>query len=158
MCHNGNCSCGVKEPLKIDIKYFSKEIDKVKKIGGERSNWFDLRAAERVELKAGQCAKIRLGVGMKLPKGYEAYIVPRSSTFGTWKVMQTNHKAVIDEAYCGDEDEWMLPVYAFEDTVIEVNDRICQFRIQEKMPDVVFNEVEHLEDKSRGGFGTSGKQ
>ena len=139
----------------IKIKYFDKEIDKIKKIS--TGDWVDLRSAETVHLKKGEFHLIPLGVGMILPSGYEAHIVPRSSTYKNFKVIQTNHMGVIDNSYCGDTDQWMMPVIAMEDTVINKNDRICQFRITEKMPTIEFDEVEHLYEVSRGGFGSTGK-
>lgn len=145
------------EELKLKIKYFSDEIDNIDYIG-VNSDWIDLRSSERVELKKGESAIIKLGVGIEIPKGYEAHIVPRSSTFKKWGIIQTNSMGVIDNSYSGDNDEWMLPVYATRDTVIEVNDRICQFRIMKNQPKIVFDIVEHLNDKNRGGFGSTGKQ
>lgn len=143
----------------IKIKYFTDKIEKLKYIGGStRSNWIDLRAAETIELKAGEFKLIPLGVAMKLPAGYEAHIAPRSSTFKTWGLIQCNSVGVVDESYCGDTDQWMMPVYATRDTTINVNDRVCQFRIIENQPTIEFVEVEHMEDESRGGFGSSGKQ
>ena len=143
--------------LNVKIKYFDKEIEKLTYIGGGKSNWIDLRSAETIHLKKGEFHLIPLGVGMILPSGYEAHIVPRSSTYKNFKVIQTNHMAVIDNSYCGDTDQWMMPVIAMEDTVINKNDRICQFRITEKMPTIEFDEVEHLYEVSRGGFGSTGK-
>ena len=93
---------------------------------------------------------------MELPKGYEAHVVPRSSTFKTWGILQTNSMAVIDESYCGDNDIWRYPVYVTRDTTIHKNDRICQFRIMKHQPTIEFEEVEHLEGEERGGFGSSG--
>ena len=93
---------------------------------------------------------------MELPKGYEAYIVPRSSTFKTWGILQTNSIGIIDESYCGDNDIWKMPVYATRDTMIHKNNRICQFRIEEHQPTIMFEEVENLEGEERGGFGSSG--
>lgn len=145
------------EELKLKIKYFSDEIDNIDYIG-VNSDWIDLRSSERVELKKGESAIIKLGVGIEIPEGYEAHIVPRSSTFKKWGIIQTNSMGVIDNSYSGDNDEWMLPVYATRDTVIEVNDRICQFRIMKNQPKIVFDIVEHLNDKNRGGFGSTGKQ
>lgn len=141
--------------MKIQIKYFSKAIDKLI-LPNKSANWIDLRAAEEVSLKAGEMKLIRLGVGMILPEGYEAHIVARSSTFKNFGVLQANAYGVVDETYCGEEDEWCFPAYAVRDTVIHVNDRICQFRIEEHQPTFEFEETEHLKDKSRGGFGTSG--
>ena len=141
---------------KIKIKYFDKNIDKIKKIN--KGDWIDLRSAEDVELKAGDFKLISLGVSMELPKGYEAHIVPRSSTFKTWGIIQANSMGIVDESYRGDNDIWKMPVYATRDTVIHKNDRICQFRIMEHQPTIEFDEVEHLEGEERGGFGSSGKQ
>lgn len=147
-------NCNYKTQRTIKIKYFDNEIDKIQKI--EKGDWIDLRAAETVELKAGEFKLIKLGVGMKLSDGYEAHIVPRSSTFKNFGIIQTNHCAIIDSSYCGDNDQWLLPAYALRNTVIHKNDRICQFRIVEKQPELTFEEVEHLEDTDRGGFGSTG--
>ena len=141
----------------IQIKYFTDEIEKLTYIDG-KSDWIDLRAAKEMELKAGQYAMIPLGVAMKLPEGYEAHIVPRSSTYKNYGLIQTNHMGVVDESYCGDNDQWHMPVYALRDTVIHVNDRICQCRIMEHQPKIVFEEVENLNAPDRGGFGSTGKQ
>ena len=140
---------------KIKIKYFDKTIDKIKKI--DVGDWIDLRVVGTHELKKGEFKLLPLGVAMKLPKGYEAHVVPRSSTFKNYKIISTNHQGVIDERYCGDTDQWFFPAYALEDTVINHNDRICQFRIMKKQPAIVFEEVEELKDQSRGGFGSTGK-
>lgn len=142
---------------KIRIKYFTDAIEKLAYIDG-KSDWIDLRAAEDVTMKAGEFRLIPLGVGMKLPKGYEAHIVPRSSTFKNFGIIQTNHMGIIDASYCGDNDQWRMAVYAVRDTEIHVNDRICQFRIMENQPAVAFEEVEHLGSQDRGGFGSTGRQ
>ena len=141
----------------IKIKYFTDKIEKLTYIDG-KSDWIDLRAAESVDLKKGEFKLIPLGVAMELPKGYEAHIVPRSSTFKNFGIIQTNHQGVIDSSYCGDNDEWKMPVYAMRDTHIEVNDRICQVRIMENQPKIQFEEVKALTGVDRGGFGTTGKQ
>ena len=141
----------------IRIKYFSDKIDKLTYIDG-KSDWIDLRAAEDVTLKQGEFRLIPLGVGMELPRGYEAHVVPRSSTFKNYGIIQTNHQGVIDSSYCGDNDQWFMPVYALRDTQIHINDRICQFRIMENQPKIVFDEVEHLKHEDRSGHGSTGKQ
>lgn len=142
---------------KIRIKYFTDKIDKLEYIEG-KSDWIDLRASETVELKAGEFKLIPLGVAMELPKGYEAHVVPRSSTFKNYGILQTNSYGIIDCTYCGDEDMWRMPVYATRDTVIKQNDRICQFRIFENMPTIQFDETASLDNENRGGFGSTGKQ
>ena len=139
----------------IELKYFS-DIEKIKKV--DKGDWIDLRSAIDIELKKNEFKLIPLGVGMKLPEGYEAHIVPRSSTYKNFGIIQTNHQAVIDESYSGDNDQWFYPAYALRDTVIHKNDRICQFRIVEKQPEICFKEVNHLSDIDRGGIGSSGKQ
>lgn len=141
----------------IKIKYFTDRIEKLTYIDG-KSDWIDLRAAEDVSMKAGEFKLIPLGVAMELPEGYEAHVVPRSSTFKNYGIIQTNHQGVIDCSYCGDNDQWFMPVYAVRDTQIHVNDRICQFRIMENQPKLVFDEVAHLGHADRGGHGSTGKQ
>ncbi|HIS81157.1 MAG TPA: deoxyuridine 5'-triphosphate nucleotidohydrolase [Candidatus Scatomonas merdavium] len=139
---------------KIRIQYLDDTIERLCYIDG-KSDWIDLRAAEDVELKAGEFRLIHLGVAMQLPAGYEAHIVPRSSTFKNFGILQTNHMGVIDETYCGPEDWWRMPVYAVRDTVIHKNDRICQFRLMEHQPGIVFEEGK-LQGENRGGFGSTG--
>lgn len=141
----------------IRIKYFSEEIEKLTYIEG-KSDWIDLRAAQEVELKAGEFRLIPLGVAMELPKGYEAHVIPRSSTFKNFGVLQANSMGLIDESYCGDHDQWYFPALAMRDTVIHVNDRICQFRIMKHQPEIEFVETEHLTENDRGGFGSTGRQ
>lgn len=141
----------------IKIKYHSDEIEKLTYIDG-KSDWIDLRAAEEVELKAGDFKLINLGVSMKLPEGYEAHIAPRSSTFKNYGLLQVNSVGVVDNSYSSDKDIWRMPVWATRDTVVHVNDRICQFRIVKNQPKIDFVEVEHLEGVERGGFGSTGIQ
>lgn len=141
--------------MKIKIKYFTDKIDKLCYIDG-KSDWIDLRAAETVELKAGEFRLIPLGIAMQLPKGYEAHVVPRSSTFKNFGIIQTNSQGVIDEAYCGADDQWFFPAYALRDTVINTNDRICQFRIIEHQPQIEFVENSLESNIDRGGHGSTG--
>lgn len=123
----------------------------------ENGDWIDLRAAEDIEMKAGDFRLISLGVSMQLPEGYEAHIVPRSSTYKHWGIIQANHMGVIDNSYCGDNDIWKFPAIAIRDTQIYKNDRICQFRIVKKQPEFEFEEVDYLENNDRGGFGSTGQ-
>lgn len=138
----------------IRIQYLDDTIERLRYIDG-KSDWIDLRAAEDVELKAGEFRLVHLGVAMQLPEGYEAHIVPRSSSFKNFGIIQTNHMGVIDETYCGPNDWWRMPVYAVRDTVIRKNDRICQFRIMQHQPTIQFEEG-ILEGQDRGGFGSTG--
>ena len=140
--------------MKIDIKYHT-DIIPLEMV--ENGDWIDLRVAEDVRMKAGEFRIISLGVSMKLPEGYEAHIVPRSSTFKVWGILQTNHMGVIDNSYCGDDDVWGFPAFATRDVHIEKNSRICQFRLVKKMKKVDFKTVKSLGNKNRGGWGSSGK-
>ena len=140
--------------MKVLVKYFDEDIDKIQKI--DKGDWIDLRAAETIELKANQFKLIPLGVAMKLPDGYEAHVVPRSSTYKNFGIIQTNSVGIIDNSYCGDNDQWFFPAFALRDTVINKNDRICQFRIMEKQPAFDIEEVDHLGGEDRGGFGSTG--
>ena len=142
--------------LEIKIKYFDQEIEKIQKIS--KGDWIDLRCAERVELKAGEYKLLRLGVGMILPDGYEAHVLPRSSTPSKFGIILANSMGVIDNSYSGDADEWRFPAVAIRDTVIEKGDRIAQFRIMKNQPQIIFEEVEHLNEVSRGGIGSTGKR
>jgi len=139
----------------IKIKYLSNEIEKIEKI--TVGDWIDLRCAKETVLKGGEFALIPLGVAMQLPEGYEALMVPRSSTFKHFGIIQTNSMGVIDESYRGDNDQWHFPAYAMRDTVIHVNDRICQFRIVKHQPEIEFQKVEDLGNLDRGGIGSTGK-
>lgn len=137
----------------IKVKYHS-DIDRIEVI--PQGNWTDLRAAETVELKKGEYKMISLGVSMELPEGYEALVLPRSSTYKKYHVILANSMGVIDESYNGDNDIWRFLAYALEDTVIPKNERICQFRIIKHQPKVEFDEVVTLGNPDRGGCGSTG--
>ena len=147
----------------IRIKYFTDKIDKLAYIGG-KSDWIDLRAAERVELKKGEFKLIPLGVALALPKGYEAHVVPRSSTFKTYGVIQANSMGSRANSYWGPNEQcncpaqWKVPGLGGRDSVIAGPDRICQFRIMENQPELVFEEDSLEGNADRGGYGTTGRQ
>lgn len=138
----------------IKIKYHT-DIPPI--VVNPNGDWVDLRAAEDVTMKAGDFKLISLGVSMKLPEGYEAHIVPRSSTYKNWGVIQANHMGVVDNSYCGDNDIWRFPAIAIRDAHIYKNERICQFRIVKKQPELEFKVVGKLDSTDRGGFGSSGR-
>lgn len=140
--------------MEIKIKYL-RDIYPINQLGG--SDWIDLRAGETVEMEAGAYAMIPLGVAMELPAGYEALVAPRSSTFRKYGVILVNSIGVIDESYCGDNDEWNFLAFAVRDTIIPKNERICQFRIIEHQPTVELHEVETLGNPDRGGIGSTGR-
>ena len=150
--------------MKIKIKYFdnAKELNMI-----EKGKWCDLYANKDMFIPEGEKMMIPLGVAMQLPEGYEAHVVPRSSTFKTWGIIQTNHIGIIDNSYCGDNDQWFYPAYCLEPknfidnqygTLIRKGDKIAQFRIIEVQPKLEFEKVELLGNKDRGGFGSTGSK
>lgn len=146
---------GPRDGKVITVQYLN---DSVKRLSIEKKgDWIDLYAAETVELKQGEHKLIHLGVAMKLPEGYEAHLVPRSSTFKKWGIIQANHVGIIDNSYSGPEDWWKMSVIAMRDTVINKDDKICQFRIVERQPRIHFVEGK-MTDPSRGGFGSTGSK
>jgi len=153
--HNDNVSIYETYDNTILIKYHDPELVRIEKI--PKGDWIDLRAAERVELKAGDYMPISLGVSMKLPRGYEAHVLPRSSTFKNYGILLVNGMGIIDNSYSGNNDIWRFPAYATRDCLIEKNDRICQFTIVKSTTNnLVINEVEDLGDNNRGGLGSTG--
>lgn len=143
--------------MKIKIKYHA-DIDRLEYIGGsEKSNWIDLRSAEDVSMKAGEYRMFSLGVSMELPAGYEALILPRSSTFKKYGIILVNSMGVIDESYAGTNDVWQYLAYATRDTFIPKNERVCQFRIIGHQPEIEFEEVDSLDHPDRGGIGSTGR-
>ena len=156
--------------MKIKIKYFSKDYPRLEKIA--KGDWIDLRVdtikewnGEVVEdddwgtifYSKGDVIKVGVGVAMELPNGYEAEIRPRSSTFRNSGLIQTNSVGTIDNSYCGDNDEWMIEFIAMRDGTMKRFDRVCQFRIWENQPEFEFEEVDRLENKDRGGYGSTGR-
>ncbi|BDC02110.1 deoxyuridine 5'-triphosphate nucleotidohydrolase [Clostridium perfringens] len=151
----------------IRIKYFDKST-KLKKI--TKGNWIDVYANKDVFVKCGERAMVPLGFALELPEGWEGHLAPRSSTFKTWGIIQTNSVGVVDDTYIGDNDQWHMPVYCLQGKDIESDDngeeikgtwirkgdKIGQFRIMEVMPEIEFEEVESFGNKDRGGFGTTG--
>ena len=145
----------VSRNVEISIKYFNDDPDfEIQQI--EKGNWIDLRAAETVEIKKGELVKIPLGVAMKLPEGYEAHVLPRSSTAKNFGILMGNSEGIIDNSYSGDNDQWAFMAYAIRDNKINYGDRICQFRIVEIQPKIKFNKVDYLDGPDRGGFGSTG--
>ena len=138
----------------LKIKYL-RDVDPIEK--KESGDWIDLRCGETTEMKKGDFKIIPLGVAMQLPKGYEALVIPRSSTFKNYGIILVNSVGLIDESYCGEKDEWGFLAYAVRDTVIPKNDRICQFRILYHMQELYIETVDHLEGDSRGGYGSTGR-
>lgn len=160
--------------LEIKIKYFNKEVPRLAKI--EKGDWIDLYITD-VKLVTTSSEKINMlydlnkpfkydeywflmfgtGVAMQLPNRYEAHVIPRSGTFKKYGLIQTNHMGLIDNSYCGDNDQWFLPMYALRPGEIKKYDRIAQFRIVEKMEPVIFTEVTKLGNLDRNGWGSTGR-
>ena len=145
----------MRETKEIQVKYFVSDLEELCCVPG--SDWVDLRAAEDLDLKAGEFRLIPLGIAVALPEGYEAHVVPRSSTFKNYGLLQANSMVVVDFAYRGDCDQWRWPAYATRDVSIPKNTRLCQFRIVENQPPLRFVRVEHLQGPNRGGFGSTGR-
>ncbi len=154
--------------MKIRIKYFDEAI-RLKKIS--KGNWIDVYAAKDVFVKECERAMIPLGFALELPSGWEGHLAPRSSTFKTWGIIQTNSVGVVDDTYIGDNDQWHMPVYClqgkdviqeegteFKGTWIKKGDKIGQFRIMEVMPEFEFEEVDSFGNDDRGGFGSTGRK
>lgn len=143
--------------IECKIKYHKPcaDLERIEKL--PQGDWIDLRAAETVSLKAGEYKVISLGISVQLPEGYEAHILPRSSTFKNWGIIQTNGMGIVDNSYCGDNDVWGMPVFAVRDTVIHINDRICQCCVVPVAEKPEFSEVSKLDGGNRGGFGSTGK-
>lgn len=148
----------------IKIKYFGDELERLHYIDG-KSDWIDLRAAEDTVIQEGEFKLIPLGVAMQLPEGYEAHVAPRSSTFKNYGLVMTNSFGVIDQSFCGSDDQWFMPAYCLQGkeiingrraTMVHKNDRICQFRIMKNQPQIQFEEVKELSGKNRGGHGSTG--
>lgn len=149
--------------MQIRIKYFDNAV-KLKKIA--KGNWIDVYANKDVFVEEGSRAMVPLGFALELPEGWEGHLAPRSSTFKTWGVIQTNSVGVVDDTYIGDNDQWHMPVFCLQGkdiqddkkgTLIKIGDKIGQFRIMEVMPQIEFVEVDSFGNEDRGGFGTSGK-
>lgn len=143
-----------KPEVEIKIKYFDKQLPRIKKI--KEGDWIDLRAARSYHIGNGGYVRIPLGVGMILPDGYEAHVLPRSSTPERFGIVCANSMGVIDNSYSGNADEWHFPALAIRETIIKKGDRIAQFRIVKSQPKITFKVVSHLNAKSRGGFGSTG--
>lgn len=140
---------------KVQVKINYHETQPISKIAV--GDWIDLRTAETVEMKQGEYKAISLGVSMELPEGYEAHVLPRSSTFKKYGILLVNSMGVIDNTYCGDGDVWSFPALAMRDTVIQKGERIAQFRIMKNQPEIEFLEVEELGNENRGGLGSTGR-
>lgn len=141
----------------------SKKTIIVKRVGDvplpERiavGDWIDLCNSEDVSINTFECKPIPLGVCMKLPEGYEAHLLPRGSTYKNFGIIQANSMGIIDESYCGDNDQWFMPAIALRGTFIPKGSRICQFRIMPKMEKIKFVETFQMLDKDRGGYGSTG--
>ena len=150
---------------KIEIKYHDSQLSRIEKISVVDCIY--LRTAENVTLHEGDFKLNSLGVSIKLPKGYEAIIVPRSSTFGRYGIIMTNSIGIIDESYSGNNDIWKLPVLATRTITIPKGTPIAQFEIVLSQKATVWQKLKWLfsngiklqriylvSNANRGGFGT----
>ena len=138
--------------MNIEVMYHNPKC-----VWEKHGDWIDLKSAVNITYPAGISFLIPLGFSCKLPTGFEAHLLPRSSTFKRYGIIMTNSLGVIDEAYCSEKDEWAFPAYSLKAGRISVGDRIAQFRIVKKMPEINIESVDHLDGKTRGGFGSTGK-
>lgn len=144
--------------MEIKVKYKNQQMKKLHYVGGsDHSNWIDLYTVEDVTMKTGDFQLIDLGVVIEVPKGYESRLLPRSSTFNNYGILQANSEGVIDQSFCGPNDWWLFPAYATRDVVIPKGTRIAQFRVVERQPDLEFIEIEESTNPNRGGIGSTGK-
>ena len=163
----------MREAKEIKVKMIDSKLDRLKYTG----DWVDIRVSavsdinstkEEIEqtrlmmrinqvitIKSGDVIKIAHGFALELPEGFEAIIHPRSSLFKKTGLIFVS-SGVIDEGYNGDGDEWFSLWKATRDATIFYDQRIAQFRIQEKQPDLKFNFVDHLGNEDRGGHGSTG--
>lgn len=139
---------------KITILYHKNQMSRIEKIS--KGDWIDLRLAETVTLKKGEYQLLSLGVSIKLPKGYEALVAPRSSTFKNYGIIMANSIGIIDETYCGTSDIWKFPALATRDITIPADTRIAQFRIIKHQPRIEFIIADKLSNSNRGGIGSTG--
>ena len=138
----------------IIVQYKDDTIKRIEKI--EKGDWVDLYAAENIVVTENEVTLIPLGVAMKLPEGYEAHLAPRSSTYKNFKIIQANSVGVVDNSYCGPNDWWYFPAISLNGSrIIHKGDKICQFRIMEKQPELEFIEGK-MDSPDRGGFGSTG--
>ena len=156
----------------IPIRYLdgAKEL-----VINPKGNCIDVYAYEDMFIPYMSYAMINLGFAMQLPKGKIAKLYPRSSTFKTWGLIQTNHTGIIDESYCGNDDIWHLPVQCtmpkqvekvminghkvtVAGTWVKKDDKIAQFEIVDAMEMPTFKKVEDLGNYNRGGFGSTGEK
>lgn len=157
-----------KYPVVLKIRYADENFPTLQMT--EKGDWIDLKASKDYDLKAGDSEFIDLGVAMKIPENYEAWLVPRSGTFKKYGLIQTNGIGIIDNSYSGNNDIWKMPVYALRDAKVAKGERLCQFRLVERMSvvfspvsitqshcDLLILETDHLDDDDRGGFGSSGR-
>ena len=141
--------------IQLKVRYLEADLPPLEYVEG-KSDWIDLRAARDVSFEAGEFQLIPLGIAVQLPEGYEAHVAPRSSTFKNFGLLQVNSVGVVDSSYCGDGDEWFVPMLATRPVTVHKGDRICQFRVMANQPPLEFIQVEQLEGENRGGFGSTG--
>lgn len=139
------------------IKYFNnaKQLEKI-----EKGNWIDVYANEDVHIDFLKLKLVKLGFALELPKGVEAHLAPRSSTFKTWGIIQANSVGVVDDTYIGDNDEWRFPAISLrqEGTDIKRGDKIGQFRLMKVQDEFIFEVVDKFGNIDRTGFGSTGER
>lgn len=144
--------------MDIKIKYFN--ADPIKLVDIEEGDWIDIPLPQSLNLLGDPEKKVPLGIAMQLPKGYEAHVIPRSSTFKNWGLIQSNHLGVVDNSYNGPNDQWFWPCYVLTNRTrhnfVPKGTRLCQFRIIKKQPKITFTESDLEQNEDRGGHGSTG--
>lgn len=136
----------------IKIRYIDSPALEQNKKGG----CIDLYNANEITLKKGEWGFIHLGVSMKLPDGYDALLLPRSSTFKRYGILLTNGTGYIDNIFNGQDDEWLACVLATRDITIPKGVRCFQFRLLEQQANITFEKTDNLNSNNRGSYGSTG--
>jgi len=160
--------------MQINVKYLDPEMPPLEavdkgdwidaravhvQVNGEKINWELNKMSARDEIKFSSMDRVKVGLGlaMHFPPVYEAHIRPRSSLFKRHGLLMTNGLGVIDHTYCGNTDEWFAEFFAVYDGFISRFERLCQWRLIERMPRPEFVSVQDLGNPSRGGHGSTGR-
>lgn len=141
--------------MQLHINYFNE--DQPKLVQHEKGDWIDIPSPNAYSYKAGDTVFVKFGFSIKLPNNHEAHIVPRSSTFKNYGLLLTNSTGIIDNSYCGDNDEWCAMFYATRDGEIKIGERLVQFRLFRNQPKLEILEVDSTGDSDRGGYGSTGR-
>jgi dUTP pyrophosphatase len=96
---------------------------------------------------------------VKVPEGYALVVALRSSTPAKKRLLCPHGVGIVDNDYCGPDDELMVQVYNFSEAPVKVErgEKIAQ-GIFVKIETAEWDETEKMEGKSRSGFGSTDKK